>query len=197
MNIQAILLCVGFGSVAGFVNLYHSKTHLRSSLLSQKCNVFTQLKFKQSDVIARKAEVKLKCEPRVSESPSAANSPSPESRRTLISFTGFGDLRIDDNEALLAALDSIDCSAAFIFDPIILSQMSERRLKLTYVAVSDLFNSLTKAGIPMSVRIGTFASEIVTIATERAATDIFFHDDPVHEVPDNLQVHNTLRASMI
>ena len=103
-------------------------------------------------------------------------------QRCLIAFTGFGDLRIDDNEALLASLSSEHRAAAFVFDPNVISGMSERRLKLLYSAVADLHKSLENAGFSMIVRIGNFADVVLQVATEMRATDIYIHNDPVHEV---------------
>jgi hypothetical protein len=113
------------------------------------------------------------------------NSDSPladgTTKKTIVAFTGFGDLRIHDNEALLAALSSEQYSATFVFDPYILSRMTDRRVRLLHSAVSDLTGSLERAGFPMTIRIGDFATEVAQLVAETGASDVYVHNDPVHE----------------
>jgi hypothetical protein len=189
MHIQAIIrfLVIGFGAVSGFVNQKSPSTAIRPSYQSQICTATRRPIFLHKDVKFKAKSMLSVSGPQKLTFLSATNTPAPEASRTLIAFTGFGDLRVDDNEALQAALNSEDCSAAFIFDPLVLSRMSDRRVKLLYAAVADLHSSLTKSGIRMTVRIGTFANEISKLSYESGVTDIFVHDDPVHEVSLILQ----------
>eukprot|EP00667_Euglena_gracilis_P002380 EG_transcript_2378 len=97
----------------------------------------------------------------------------------LVLFTGFGDLRLHDHPGLAAAASGRNFAPVFVFDRDVLQEMSRRQIALLRSCVADLDGHLRDAyGVPLLVRVGNTAQEVMAVAQRAGVTDIYIPEDP-------------------
>ncbi|KAJ7949612.1 Pheophytinase, chloroplastic [Quillaja saponaria] len=83
------------------------------------------------------------------------------------------DLRIDDHPGLVAASKYKDVVPIYVFDPRILSRLSDEMLEMILFAVEDLRKSLKDCGSDLMIRFGNAENVIQELVKEVKATCVF------------------------
>ncbi|BBN19275.1 hypothetical protein MPTK1_8g09280 [Marchantia polymorpha subsp. ruderalis] len=82
------------------------------------------------------------------------------------------DLRIDDHPGLATASSYSHVIPLFVYDPVLLSGMSEELINALQDAILDLQLSLQKLGSNLAIRTGRTADVLLDIANEVGALDV-------------------------
>jgi deoxyribodipyrimidine photo-lyase len=89
------------------------------------------------------------------------------------------DLRLADNAALLAAIQQGDVIPAFVIDRVVLKsdRVGSKRVAWLAANLRELDRSLRERGTQLIVRRGEPATELINLARETQATNVFFNLD--------------------
>ena len=89
------------------------------------------------------------------------------------------DLRLADNAALLAGIRQGEVLPAFVVDPVLLNsdRVGSKRVAWLAANVRELDRSLRESGSQLIVRRGEPAAELIRLARETQATNVFFNLD--------------------
>ncbi len=89
------------------------------------------------------------------------------------------DLRLADNAALLAGIRQGEVIPAFVVDPVLLNsgRVGAKRVAWLAANVRELDRSLRERGSQLIVRRGEPAAELLKLARETQATNVFFNLD--------------------
>ena len=89
------------------------------------------------------------------------------------------DLRLSDNAALIAAIRQGDVIPAFVIDPVLLrsERVGPKRVAWLAANLRELDRSLGERGSQLIVRRGEPAAELIKLARETQATNVFFNLD--------------------
>ncbi len=100
-----------------------------------------------------------------------------EMARSIVWFRR--DLRLADNAALLAAIQQGEMIPAFVIDPVLLKsdRVVAKRVAWLAANVRELDRSLRERGSRLIVRRGEPVAELIKLARETQATNVFLNLD--------------------